>query len=182
MAANVNLLASRANANLTTRFSFVTTSLLNENMKALKTEIIINASAVQVWRTLMDFKNYHHWNPFITDISGQQEVGSILLVKIQPEGKKPMTFKPIVLKNDPEKEFRWLGHLFIKGLFDGEHYFKIKPIALGKTTFIHGEIFKGVMASALLKMIGESTLAGFKSMNEALKKRVETIDTKIKLS
>ena len=100
-------------------------------------------------------------------------MGGKLAVTIQPEDKKPMTFTPVVLKNEKDKEFRWLGHLFVKGLFDGEHYFQLDAIGPNQTRLIHGEIFTGVLASVLLKMIGKSTLNGFRSMNEALKRQVE---------
>ena len=39
-----------------------------------------------------------------------------------------MTFKPRVLNAEPERELRWLGHLLVPGLFDGEHSFTIEPL------------------------------------------------------
>ena len=39
-----------------------------------------------------------------------------------------MRFKPRVLKAEPNRELRWLGHLGIPGLFDGEHIFTIEPL------------------------------------------------------
>jgi hypothetical protein len=30
-------------------------------------------------------------------------------------------FKPKVLSVRPERELRWLGRLFVRGVFDGEH-------------------------------------------------------------
>ena len=36
-----------------------------------------------------------------------------------------MTFKPNILVFEENKELRWLGKLFFKGLFDGEHKFEI---------------------------------------------------------
>ena len=77
------------------------------------------------------------------------------------------------MQNKTEKEFRWKGHLFVKGLFDGEHYFKLDALGPDKTRFIHGEQFSGVLSGMLLKMIGDSTLNGLKSMNEALKQLAE---------
>ena len=113
------------------------------------------------------------WNPFIKHISGSTKPGEILSVKIQPKNKKLMKFTPKVLKNEREKEFRWLGHLFVKGLFDGEHYFQLEAISSNKTRFIHGENFSGIMSGLLLKMIGDSILEGFQAMNEALEETAE---------
>lgn len=145
-------------------------------MKNLETEITINANSQEVWKVLMDHQEYSEWNPFIKHISGNTTQGENLKVTIQPEGKDPMDFTPIVLINQQEKEFRWLGHLFVKGLFDGEHYFQLETIGPNKTKFIHGENFSGLMSGALLKMIGDNTLNGFRSMNEALKAKVENLE------
>ena len=142
-------------------------------MKSIKTEIIINASISKVWKILMNFKDYPNWNPFIKKISGTGKTGEILDVIIQAEGQKPFKVKPTVLKNEHEKEFRWLGHLFFKGLFDGEHYFKLDTIDIQTTKLTHGENFQGVLVSMILKMIGKSTENGFKSMNQALKEKAE---------
>jgi len=143
-------------------------------MKTLQTEITINAPAPQVWEALMNHNGYPNWNPFIKKISGKPSVGSTISVSLQMEGQKPMEFRPTVLKNEKEKEFRWLGHLFVKGLFDGEHFFKLEVIDAQKTRFIHGEHFKGLLAGALLKMIGDNTMAAFNAMNNALKQKVES--------
>ena len=79
-----------------------------------------------------------------------------------------MTFKPIVLKYKPDKEFRWKGKLGIRGIFDGEHYFLLEE-ANGQTKFIHGEEFAGILVPLMQKTL-EKTEKGFILMNEALKK------------
>ena len=145
-------------------------------MKTLTTSITINASAQKVWQVLMNHKDYPNWNPFIKQITGDPQEGASIQVTLQPENKKPMEFSPIVLNNEAEKEFRWLGHLFVKGLFDGEHFFKLEEIDANKTKVIHGENFTGIMASVLLSMIGESTQNGFVAMNNSLKNKVESLN------
>ena len=86
----------------------------------IKTSIVINATPQKVWNILMDFEKYSEWNSFILKISGKQKEGEYL--NVQMEG---MRFKPKVIKIICGKEFRWLGHLLFKGIFDGEHIFKI---------------------------------------------------------
>ena len=93
-------------------------------MKSLKSEITINAGPDAVWSVLTDFDSYPKWNPFIVSITGAKNVGGQLVVTIRPPGSRAMTFKPVVLSFQPEKEFRWRGKLLIKGLFDGEHHFQ----------------------------------------------------------
>ncbi|MBT32511.1 MAG: polyketide cyclase [Thalassobius sp.] len=141
-------------------------------MQKLKTEISIQASAQDVWKVLMDFENYPNWNPFIKSISGEKHVGCKLKVNIQPEGMSEQQFLPNVLKNEENREFRWLGKFLVKGLFDGEHYFKLRE-ENGKVIFTHGENFSGLLVGILLKMIGAKTQAGFEQMNQALKEKVE---------
>ena len=142
-------------------------------MKTITTTIVIEATPQQVWKTLMDHENYSSWNPFIKQISGDPSLGKKIAVTIQPEGKQPMNFSPIVIRNDKEIEFRWIGHLFVKGLFDGEHYFRLEDAGSNKTRFVHGEHFAGLMAGTIMKMIGENTKKGFNAMNLALKDKVE---------
>ena len=88
----------------------------------------------------MDFKNYPNWNPFI-HITGNAKVGAQLENTIFLAGQKPQVFKPKVLEVAPQKTLRWEGHLFIKGLFDGEHYFQLEAINSEQTRLIHGENF-----------------------------------------
>lgn len=142
-------------------------------MRSLTSETVINAPAEKVWNIFMDHESYPAWNPFIKQISGPTQPGEYLTVKIQPGKNKPMEFKPIVLTNNQEKEFRWRGKLFVNGIFDGEHYFMVEPIGLDQTRFIQGENFTGILSGLMIKMIGKDTKEGFDAMNKALKTQAE---------
>ncbi len=140
--------------------------------KEVKTEILINASSEKVWEVLTDFENYPSWNPFIKSISGNKDVGQILATEIEPPNRKPMKFTPKVLAFEPNKELRWLGSAAIKGIFDGEHYFKILEQENNIIKFEHGERFSGILVGLMPKLIVDTKL-GFEQMNEALKKVCE---------
>jgi hypothetical protein len=142
-------------------------------MKTIETTIKINAPISSVWKVLMDHEDYPNWNPFIKEITGNSSVDSSITVSIQMEKEKAMEFKPLILKNEEEKEFRWLGHLYVRGLFDGEHYFKLERESENETRFIHGEKFSGLMAGIIYTMIKEKTELGFNAMNQALKSEAE---------
>ena len=171
-------------------------------MKPVKTvysEININASAEQVWKNLMEFDAYPKWNPFILQIGtdklnekdgqkkiknngvgeiknngiGEIKVGKTITAKIQPPGRGAMVFNPMVLEFEPNKKFTWLGKLWIKGLFDGEHHFEIKENGDGSITFKQFEHFNGILVPLLRKMLDENTLEGFNQMNKALKEICE---------
>ena len=136
----------------------------------LKTQIEIKATPEAVWSTLTDFSEYSKWNPFIRMIKGDVRVGNQIKV-----GLIKMTFKPKVLVFEKNQEFRWLGHLFFKGLFDGEHYFKISKGEEGSCLFEHGERFKGFLIPFMKRMLLGETKDGFNEMNRALKERVEKL-------
>jgi hypothetical protein len=57
------------------------------------------------------------------------------------------------------------------GLFDGEHGFRIEPIA-GGCRLHHSEEFRGILVTLFGAML-ESTARGFVALNDALKQRVE---------
>lgn len=142
-------------------------------MREIKTEITINAPTAEVWKILMEHETYPEWNPFIKKVEGSKIVGESLQVTVQSEGKKPMNFKPTILENKENHEFRWIGKMGMKGIFDGEHYFILEETAPNQTRFIHGEKFTGILSGILAKMILKDTEAGFNSMNKALKRLSE---------
>lgn len=141
-------------------------------MKKIQTEIAIYADVSTVWNVLMDFEHYQDWNPFIRSISGEKALGKKLTVLIKPPDGNGMTFKPIIIKLEPDKEFRWKGKLWIKGIFDGEHFFILEQVSDNKTNFIHGEKFSGILVSLMGKTLNK-TKEGFELMNKSIKKECE---------
>lgn len=141
----------------------------------LITDIRINATPEKVWQVLSDFKSYPAWNPFIKEITGEVKAGNNIRVVLSPPDGMGITMKPRVLVFDHGKAFRWLGHLFIPGLFDGEHSFELRGHSDGTTTFVHSEHFSGLLVPLFRSMLEGSTKRGFILMNEALKKRAEEL-------
>ena len=134
----------------------------------ITTDIKIQSTSEKIWKILMDFKQYPQWNPFVKSIEGNTSIGSKLNAQLQD-----MKFAPVVVECKKEKEFRWLGHLFFKGLFDGEHSFRLVDNQDGTTTFVHSEKFKGILVRLMKKKLTTDIVEGFKEMNLALKNRVE---------
>lgn len=143
--------------------------------KELITEITINAAPEKVWSVLTDFENFPNWNPFIKSLTGDVAVGNQIKVLLEPPGGKAMTFNPIVLAYTPNKEFRWIGKLFLKGIFDGEHKFELIANNDGTTRFIHSEKFSGLLIPLFGKMLDVDTKNGFIEFNEKLKERAEKV-------
>ncbi len=142
----------------------------------IRTQITINATPDKVWAVLTDFENYYNWNPFIKSITGKPKVGSQIAVSIEPPHGKIMTFKPTVLVFERNKEFRWIGRLLFKGVFDGEHKFELIDNGNGTTNFNHSETFKGILVGLFKKQLENNTRKGFELMNESLKKYIESND------
>jgi len=144
-------------------------------MNKIQTSIVIDAPAKIVWQILTNFDSYSKWNPFIIKSEGHLKKGGILNNTIQLEGQKAQTFNPVILQVEEEKSFKWMGSLFVKGLFDGEHYFELEAIDSHQTRLIHGEQFSGILSKVILSLIKEKTIAGFEQMNKALKEKAESI-------
>ena len=141
--------------------------------KEISTQILIQATPEKVWKILTDFSQYPLWNPFIKSLEGEVAVGKKIKAKIEPPRQSAMIFTPKVLAFAQNKEFRWLGHLFIKGLFDGEHKFELIDNQDGTTTFIQSEKFGGILVPLFRKMLDENTVEGFNLMNQQLKMLAE---------
>lgn len=142
-------------------------------MREILTTVDIDAAPARVWAVLTDFDRYDEWNPFAR-VTGRPNVGARPHVRLTPPNGRGAEFRPEVTVAEPNREFRWVGHLFVPGLFDGEHRFALEPLDGGeRTRFVHAETFGGLLAGPLLRFVGDDTEAGFVAMNEALKRRVE---------
>lgn len=136
--------------------------------KSITTSIRIQATRETIWQILLDFEQYPVWNTFIKSITGKVEEQSKLIVEL--EGMK---FSPIVQVYDIGAELTWLGHLWIKGLFDGEHRFYLTDNGDGTTEFEQSEKFSGILVKFLEKKIDKEIKQGFNQMNLELKLRAE---------
>lgn len=135
----------------------------------INTSILINAAPEVVWNNFFNFRTYPEWNPFIKYIKGNIEQGQKFRVQLNS-----IEFKPRLITLKKEREFTWLGHLFIPGIFDGCHSFQFIDNGDGTTTLIQKEDFNGILVRLMKKKLDTEIMTGFKAMNEALKNRVES--------
>ena len=138
-------------------------------MKEIRTQIEIKATPEKVWNILMDFDKYPEWNPFVISIIGRAHLRERLSITVQPKDSKPMRFKPKVTLFKKEKQFGWMGHFLMVGLFDGHHIFEIETSENG-CTFLHREEFSGLLVPLFWKKLEPKTHAGFEAMNKAKEK------------
>jgi hypothetical protein len=142
--------------------------------RSVVTEIEINASAEKVWQILTDLEKYAEWNPFIVAASGEVKVGNHINATFQPNGSKPTTFTPTILKAEPNQELRWLGKVGSGGIFNGEHSFVIEPLGNNRVKLHHSEKFTGLLVPLFGKDIKTKYPEGFAALNQALKQRAES--------
>jgi len=142
-------------------------------MKTITTEIVINANKDKVWKILTDFDSYPDWNPFITRFQGDLKPDSRIMVTMNIEGRKPISFQPDIISVVPGEKFCWQGKLLLKSFFLGTHYFILEGMEDEKALFRHGESFTGLLTGPVLQKIGLSTQKAFEKMNLALKERAE---------
>lgn len=136
--------------------------------KQINTSVTIAATKETIWKILMDVEHYPEWNPFISSVSGKLAEGNKIQVKLQG-----MTFRPRILTLNENTEFKWLGHFWFKGLFDGMHQFKLIANGDGTTRFEQNEHFSGILVPLFAKSLEKDTKLGFEQMNWALKSRAE---------
>jgi len=141
--------------------------------KELYTEIGIEADAEKVWSILLDFAHYGEWNPLIRRVEGTAEVGAWLRVEIDmPDGRR-LRIQPTVVTVRPRRELGWIARLGVPGFLDGEHIFQIEALSDTRVTFIHREIFTGVLVLFLWPLLKRRLQVGFEAMNSALRGRAE---------
>ena len=142
-------------------------------MKSIRSEIDIHAPVVRVWELLADLASYPDWNPFIRRAEGTLAQGERLRLELQiPDGMR-MKIRPRLITVIEQAEIRWIGHLMVPGLFDGNHRFVLTPLAPARTRLLQQETFRGALVPVFGGWIGAGARRGFEAMNRAAKARLE---------
>ena len=144
-------------------------------MRTIEATVVIDAPPPVVWDVLVRGEDYAQWNPFITRASGPLTAGARPLLRMQPPGKRAMTFRPRIVEASPGTRLRWIGKLGLPGLCDAEHEFLLDPTENGGTRLVQRERFRGILVPLLAGML-EPTRQGFEAMNAALRHRAESLD------
>jgi len=138
----------------------------------VRTEIEIDAPVERVWEALLDFSSYPQWNPFITSVQGEPNVDGRLRVEMTTSEGSALVLHPVVVHIEPQSELRWATKLWVRRIFDGEHFFQLQRVDDGRTRLINCEEFDGLLVQYMGRRLTQMA-RGFVGMNQALKKRVE---------
>jgi hypothetical protein len=134
----------------------------------IRSETQIEFTPEKVWQILLESPQFIPSE--LKEAIRKGLVGKPLKVRMA-SGARGATFKIKVTSVLPEAEIRW-GYLMIRGLFDGEHSFRIQQKAPNKVLFIQSEKFSGVLVPFLSKTI-RNRKNEFDRTNEFLKKKAE---------
>lgn len=141
--------------------------------RTIRSAIEIHAPLDVVWRVLTDFDAYPAWNPHIRRIVGTPRIGGRLGIHTRPPGGRTVVMRPIVLDWTPPHELRWRGTFMTRGMFSGEHGFRLEELNPGRVRFSQDETFSGLLVPLYARARLASTRLGFAQMNEALRTRAE---------
>ncbi len=141
----------------------------------LETEVFMASTAEQVWAVITDFARYADWNPAIPSAEGEARVGSVLKVVIEWPGLKRGHYVLSVTEVERDRALAWLGHMGVRGLMDGDHRFVIEPLSTGGVRVRQVEDFSGLLIPIMAPWLRDNVLRGFVAVNEALKRRVESL-------
>lgn len=143
-------------------------------MKELYTEVMIEASAESVFGMLTDIARYHEWNPLIVLARGRVAPGDKLHICIRPPGKSDQPYVVEVLRVVLDREFVWLGHMKMKGILDGMHFFELFPEGTNRVRLVHREEFRGLLVPLVWRAFLDTRMReGFEALNRSLKERAE---------
>jgi hypothetical protein len=139
---------------------------------SIRSDITIDAPAERVWSLLADLASYPDWNPFIRRAEGTLAQGEQLRLELQiPDGMR-MKIRPRLITVVEQAQIRWIGHLVVPGLFDGDHRFVLTPLAPACTRLVQQETFNGALVPVFGGWIGAGARRGFEAMNRAAKARL----------
>lgn len=141
-------------------------------MREIFTFTTIDAPKQQVWQVLTTFSAYRQWNPFYTSVDGKCEQGARLHIDVRTDNHT-LTYAPQIKRVVPQEELVWSEQLVLPGLFDGEHSFVLESKDGAPTRFVQHDRYSGALVPLLMGLYQPDAEAGFRRMNDALKKRAE---------
>ena len=141
-------------------------------MKTMRNDIIVAASAEEVWVVLVAFSLYPEWNPFLRTIIGNASEGEQLRITAKLDGLPELSFRATISTCVSPFKLGWKA-IFLKGVFEAHHHFEIQELGATTCRFIHSEEFLGFFSKPVLFILESTFKNGYRMMNEALKERVE---------
>ncbi len=137
-------------------------------MKKFRTEIIIEASASEVWKLLMDFQNYWHWNTHLPYWEGKPKVGNHLYIT-SFLNERPVRFSAQVTSLEENKLFAFSEVVAGPLLFRADHCIELQPLSLTSCLVVQQESLQGLLVKLVWRKWHNKALTCYAQMNRDLK-------------
>ncbi len=142
-------------------------------MPSLYTETEINASKKQVWQALYHKERWLKWNSFLFDANSSltfTEGQEIFLSLRRVPGEEKTEYQALVTLVQPGFCLSWVSSIIG---FRTECIFELQEIGVGRTKYIHREIFSGWLTRLFFPFIRSDEHRGMERMARELKRYVE---------
>jgi len=141
--------------------------------REIRTEIDIAAPPEAVWDVLSRLDAWSEWNPVIAGVTLRGPLregtrGTLTIALPAPLGRQTLTVQLVTVR--PSQELAWRGG--VAGVIQGVHGFRLEPTARG-TRLVHTEVFAGVLAPVLVRLIRGQLGKGYRRLNQGLRNRCE---------
>jgi len=141
--------------------------------REIHTEIEIKAPPATVWDVLSAIDSWSEWNRVIGGVKLDGPLregtrGRLTLLLPPPLGRRTLAVRLVTVR--PQRELAWKGG--VPGLMTGRHGFRLEPTDEG-TRLVHTEVFVGVLAPALIRLLRGQLGKGYRRLNQGLQRRCE---------
>lgn len=143
--------------------------------REIETEIEIAAAPEAVWEVLAAIDSWSEWNPVIGGVKldgplREGTPGRLMLLLPPPVGPRTLAVRLVTVR--PQRELAWKGG--VPGVMQGRHGFRLEPTNAGAgTRLVHTEVFSGVLAPGLVRLLRGQLGKGYRRLNQGLRSRCE---------
>jgi hypothetical protein len=142
-------------------------------MKKFQTEILIEAPAEHVWKLLMDFQNYWHWNTHLPYWEGKPKAGNHLYITSFLK-EKPVRFSAQVTDLIENQLFAFAEIVANPVFFRADHTIEIHPVTPNSCRIVQKECLQGLLVNIVWKKWLLKARQCYGQMNRDLKRFAET--------
>lgn len=139
-----------------------------------KTETVIRADAETVYNILTNFQAYPEWNPWVSRVEGNAELGSVVAVDATL-GKRKVTVNHEILELEKGKVLRWGDVEWFSKVACGRRVRTIEPISEGLIRYRNEMPMTGLLAWLANILSGKDVVYGMNLENIALKHHAESM-------
>ncbi|MEM9713042.1 MAG: SRPBCC domain-containing protein [Actinomycetota bacterium] len=141
--------------------------------RRIHSEITIDAAPDEVWGVLTDWERLREWSPTLLAVSGTIEHGQQVDCVYRFRGNE---ITPVhTLHYEEGREFGWSDPM-LPGLVD-RHRYRVEALPDGRTRFVQTDEVRGPLSPLLGWFFLREMTATYPQFNEALRVRVETLDS-----